>query len=102
MLKSNYYKDEELRKDEGGPIIGNIDFSQIEELDPSLADGHRIIYERQVPFELRLEDTNGPLDAATFEEIGAKILVVGDDSYPSHLRIELSCENDLFFHFTSK
>jgi len=102
MLKSNYYKDDQPKKDEGVTVIGNVDFSQIDELDPSLADGHRIIYERQVPFELRLEDTNGPLDAATFEEIGAKILIVGDDSNPSHIRIELSCENDLFFHFTSK
>jgi len=102
MYKSNNYKDEELRKEEGATIIGNLDFSQIEELDPSLAEGHRIIYERQVPFEIRFEDTNGPQDAATFEVIGAKILLVGDETNPSHLRVELSCENDLFFHFTSE
>ena len=98
MLKT--YNNDELRKEDGITVIGNLDFSQIEELDPSLADGHRMIYERQVPFELRLEDTNGPQDSATFEVIGAKILIMGDDSIPSHLRIELSCENDLFFHFT--
>ena len=26
---------------------------ELEEVDPSLADGHRIFYEREVPFELR-------------------------------------------------
>ena len=37
------------------------DYSQIEELDPSLADGHRIIYDREVPFELRIQDqATGP------------------------------------------
>jgi hypothetical protein len=100
MSKSNNYREDDLRKDEGVTIIGNLDFSQIEELDPSLSEGHRMNYERQVPFELRLEDTNGPQDSANFEVIGAKILIVGDDTNPTHLRIELSCENDLFFHFT--
>ena len=30
-----------------------IDFSAIDELDPSLVDGFRVFYEREVPFELR-------------------------------------------------
>jgi hypothetical protein len=38
----------------------NIDFSDIEEKDPSLSEGHLLIYDREVPFELRLEDTSGP------------------------------------------
>jgi hypothetical protein len=42
MSKSNNYREDDLRKDEGVTIIGNLDFSQIEELDPSLSEGHRI------------------------------------------------------------
>ena len=82
-------------------ILGKIDFSEIEEKDPSLIEGHRLLYDREVPFELRLEDQNGPQEVASFEAIRCKILLGGDESNPSQIRIELSCENDLFFHFTS-
>jgi len=27
-------------------------------------------------------------------------LILGDDTNPTQIRVELSCENDLFFHFT--
>lgn len=83
-----------------GDLIYNLDYTQIEENDPSLAEGHRLVFDREVPFELRLEDNNGPQEVASFESIRAKILVMGDDSNPTQIRVELSCENDLFFHFT--
>lgn len=95
-------KEEEYKKDDGNNVLGNFDFSQIEELDPSLSEGHRLAYDREVPFELRLEDNNGPQEVASFEAIRAKILIMGDESSPTNIRIELSCENDLFFHFTNK
>jgi len=94
-------KDEEMKKDNEN-ILGNFDFSQIEELDPSLSEGHRLVYDREVPFELRLEDNNGPQEVASFEAIRAKILIMGDENNPTQIRIELSCENDLFFHFTNE
>ena len=81
-------------------ILSNLDYTHIEENDPSLADGHRLVFDREVPFELRLEDNTGPQEVASFESIRAKILVMGDDSNPTQVRIELSCENDLFFYFT--
>lgn len=90
-----------IEKEEGNTILGNFDFSAIEELDPSLSEGHRLVYDREVPFELRLEDNNGPQEVASFEAIRSKILVMGDDIQPTQIRIELSCENDLFFHFTN-
>ena len=82
-------------------ILANFDFSEIEEKDPSLSEGHKLLYDREVPFELRLEDSNGPQEVASFEAIRCKILLGGDENSPSQIRIELSCENDLFFHFTS-
>jgi hypothetical protein len=30
------------------------DLDAVDEMDPSLAEGHRIIYDREVPFELRI------------------------------------------------
>jgi hypothetical protein len=98
----NIYKDEENKGNEGNTVLGNFDFSAIEELDPSLSEGHRLAYDKEVPFELRLEDTNGPQEVASFEAIRAKILLIGDDNNPQQVRLELSCENDLFFHFTNE
>ena len=94
------YKDEENKSTDN--VFKNFDFSAIEELDPSLGEGHRISYDKDVPFELRLEDNNGPQEVASFEAVRAKILILGDDNNPHQVRIELSCENDLFFHFTTE
>ena len=93
------YKEEEKTNES---VLGNFDFSAIEELDPSLGEGHRLLYDKEVPFELRLEDTNGPQEVASFEAIRCKILMMREDNNPEQIRIELSCENDLFFHFTNE
>jgi hypothetical protein len=93
-------RDEENKNESN--LMGNFDFSAIEELDPSLGEGHRLVYDKEVPFELRLEDTNGPQEVASFEAIRAKILIIGEENNPQHVRLELSCENDLFFHFTNE
>ena len=82
-------------------ILANFDFREIEEKDPSLSQGHKLLYDREVPFELRLEDNNGPQEVASFEALRCKILLGGVENNPTQIRIELSCENDLFFHFTS-
>ena len=82
-------------------ILSNFDFGEIEEKDPSLSEGHIMLYDREVPFELKLEDKNGPQEVESFESIRCKILCGGDQTNPEQVRIELSCENDLFFHFTS-
>jgi hypothetical protein len=95
------YREEENKNIEN-TVLGNFDFSAIEELDPSLSEGHRLAYDKEVPFELRLEDTNGPQEVASFEAIRTKILVIGDEHNPQQVRLEFSCENDLFFHFTNE
>jgi hypothetical protein len=92
---------QQTSENQNSDIIANFDFSEIEEKDPSLSEGHKLLYDREVPFELRLEDSNGPQEVASFEAIRCKILLGGDENSPSQIRIELSCENDLFFHFTS-
>ena len=86
---------------ENNDVIANFDFSEIEEKDPSLSEGHKMLYDREVPFELRLEDNNGPQEVASFEALRCKILIKNEDNSQFQIRIELSCENDLFFHFTS-
>ena len=82
-------------------ILSNFDFTEIEEKDPSLSEGHKLLYDQEVPFELRLEDNNSPQEVASFEALRCKILLGGVENNPNQIRLELSCENDLFFHFTS-
>ena len=59
-----------------------LDFSALEELDPSIADGYHIIYDREVPVEVRTEGPDGvPSDSGTMEAIKVKIIVFGEDRY---------------------
>jgi|ERR1712194_963620 len=81
--------------------MGSFDFTAIEEMDPSLSEGHKVTYDRECPFELRVQDADaGPQEVGTLEAIKCKILVLGDEAQPAHIRIELTSENDLFFHYT--
>merc|ERR1719171_1450754 len=56
-------------------VLNAFDFSAIEEMDPSLAEGHVVSYDREAPFELRIQDPNsGPQEVGTLEAIRVKIL----------------------------
>ncbi|GMI62599.1 hypothetical protein ScalyP_jg1629 [Parmales sp. scaly parma] len=79
--------------------LHTFDFTSIEEMDPSIADGYRVIYDREVPFELRMDVQNGPQQVGTLEAIKAKVLVLGDEHCLQSIRIELSSEADLFYHY---
>ncbi len=74
------------------------DFRIIEEMDPSLADGFRIVYDREVPFELRPATVEREENVGALEGVKVKVLVQGEDSSITALRVELSSESDLFFH----
>ena len=77
------------------------DVNALEEMDPSLAEGHRIFYEREVPFELRSADgVEEPQEVGALEAIKVKILTVGEEGAYTALRVELSSESNLFFHYT--
>ena len=73
---------------------------ELEEVDPSLGDGHRIFYEREVPFELRSAQGNEePREVGALEAIRVKILALGDEGAFTGLRVELTSESNLFFHY---
>ena len=80
-----------------------VDFSTIDDMDPSLADGHHVYFEREVPFELRVQSSDSEVDGGdapgSLEAIKVKILLRGVDSCPESVRVELSSEGDLFFHY---
>eukprot|EP01038_Epipyxis_sp_PR26KG_P010875 gene10875-14594_t len=70
-------------------------------VDPSVADGHRLIREfMEVPIEVRVGTGVDTMNNTTvIEIIHVKILVLGPDDAPTSIRIELSSEADLFFYF---
>lgn len=101
---------------EGGPTSSA---SALEDLDPSLMDGYRVIYDREVPIEVRLAaaagggggDGDDAYDdggngsgggggvRSTLESIKCKLLILGEPEQFTSLRLELSSEADLFFHY---
>ena len=70
-------------------MLNAFDFSAIEEMDPSLgkliltplkisiAEGHVVHFDREAPFELRIQDPNsGPQEVGTLEAIRVKVLAL--------------------------
>mmetsp|Transcript_6620 Transcript_6620/g.16906 ORF Transcript_6620/g.16906 Transcript_6620/m.16906 type:complete len:246 (+) Transcript_6620:198-935(+) len=81
-------------------LAQSLDFATLDELDPSLADGFHVYYEREVPFELRSsEGSDLPSEVGALEAIRVKVLMLGDQHSPEALKIELSSESNLFFHY---
>lgn len=68
----------------------------VESGDPSLLEGHTVVYDRECPFELRVEEID---KAGSLEPIRCRILVLGHREDPVNCRIEVSSERDIFFHY---
>jgi hypothetical protein len=72
-----------------------------EELDPSLAGGYVPVFNAEIPFEIRVQDSNeGPQQVGTLEAIRLKILTLGTGANLKSMRVELSSDTDLFFHYS--
>jgi hypothetical protein len=73
----------------------------LSDLDPSTQGGFRLVYARECPLEMRLQTSDeAPQEIGTLEAILCKVLVCGDPSAPTMVKVELSSESDLFFHYT--
>ena len=68
-----------------------------EQSDPSRHGGFNILYDREVPVDVRQGNASASRTATTVEPLRVKILVNGDAG--STCKIEITSENDLFFHF---
>ena len=63
-------------------------------------DGFQLFYEREVPFELRsAASVDHPTEVGALEAVKAKILVRGQPGRLEAIRVELSSESNLFFHY---
>lgn len=68
--------------------------------DPTIQQGYVNIYEAEMLFKIHLIDhTNDSDDFPNQEHLKVRVLVLGENKNLSQIRIELSSENDLFFHF---
>ena len=89
--------------------IKDPDLSIFNDQDPSLANSFKIIYNKRVPMEIKLKAKNKEKGLSSFEPIICKLLIDNDNDknnenenhMPNHIKIELSCENDIYFHFTN-
>jgi len=82
-------------------MLNSFDLGALEEMDPSLNGGYRVVYDKEIPIELRLvEDEKDANETGTLESIKTKILIQGDIEAPECIKVELTSEADLFFHYT--
>ena len=83
--------------------ISKPDLSSIESKDPSLSGGFKIMYNKEVPLDLKHQTNEGLEDIASLELIRFKILsdAKGEEAPPTGVKIELSWEKDLLFHYTN-
>ena len=79
------------------------DLSKIESRDPSLVGGFKIIYNKEVPLDIKHETRKGTEDIAQFELIRCKLLTdaLKEEDGPKRVKLELSWESDLLFHYTN-
>jgi len=78
------------------------DILALEEMDPSLTDGFKVAYDKEVPLELRLQDAStDQQDVGTLESIRTRVLVQGEPQAPQVIKIEFTSEADLFFNYSS-
>jgi len=62
-----------------------------------------VFYDREVPFELRsMAASEMPQNVGAQEAIRVKILVKGDAHAPDDMRVELTSESNLFFHYSHR
>eukprot|EP01138_Halocafeteria_seosinensis_P001814 gb/GECG01001857.1/.p1 GENE.gb/GECG01001857.1/~~gb/GECG01001857.1/.p1 ORF type:complete len:322 (+),score=40.00 gb/GECG01001857.1/:1-966(+) len=74
---------------------------QIRKLDPILRGGYKVVYDREVPVEVRIQEgEEAPQEVGTLEALRAKVLCKPDGRGSINtVRVQLSSETDLFFHY---
>ena len=77
--------------------------SSVESKDPSLEGGFKVIYNKEVPLDIKIESNEGTKDLASFEPIRCKLLsdAINQEGIPTRVKLEISWESDLHFHYTN-
>ncbi|KAH8738880.1 hypothetical protein FG386_000746 [Cryptosporidium ryanae] len=80
-------------------ILGEFNYSELEKADPVLTDDFFIVFRRTCPVEIRLIDSDGVEEIGSMESINFRVMLKGQKSLPELIRIEITCDNDLFFYY---
>ena len=89
-------QEEKLDAEEAAKLLTFIDTQEIDELDPSQEHYHNIPIELDLPVEVVLMEDK---DSASNEVLHVRVLVKGDEQDPSAVKVELTSEDDIFFHY---
>lgn len=76
-----------------------LDFSKIEDDDPSLINNYILVYKRDCPFEIRSKQKDTKEEIGSLEAMKVRIFVKKNSQDISDIKIELINDNDLFFHY---
>jgi hypothetical protein len=75
-------------------------FLDYDDHDPALTEGYHVIYNREVPMEIRHSSSQSEVSSnAALESIKVKIAILGSEEQPTSINVELSSEVDLFFYY---
>ena len=74
---------------------------EIDQKDPSLDGEYIKFYEEEIPFELRIEGKKPPNDSI-FVKLIFKILIDSLDDNFSKVKLEIVCDKDLFFYYSTE
>lgn len=74
---------------------------EIDQKDPSLDGEYIKFYEEEIPFELRIEGKKPPNDSM-FVKLIFKILIDSLDDNFSKVKLEIVCDKDLFFYYSTE
>ena len=73
---------------------------EIDQKDPSLEGEYIKYYEEEIPFELRIEGKKPP-NNSIFVNLIFKILIDSLDDNFSKVKLEIVCDKDLFFYYST-
>ena len=80
----------------------NFIIEDVDNRDPSLGNDFSKIYEEEVPFEIRIENDEFN-QKSVFESLLCKVLIVENRKNElTEVRIELACDKDIYFFYTSE
>lgn len=77
-------------------VINTFDFSSFDEINPILEQGHSYCLKELIDLEVRKINTK------IEDQYHIAIMKIGEEQYPSSIRIELSSEKDIFFYYLSE
>ena len=79
--------------------LNEFDYTELERADPILSDDFIILFRRTCPVEIRLIDSDGVEEIGSMENINFRVMLKGQKSLPEVIRIEITCDNDLFLYY---